>query len=214
MEILLQNKLEQKYKLIKKDMGELDHLDKKGMHFKFNAFDIEGIGNVSVFNMHGMLGLMKMSSVVVNPFYKDAPMFSFDNIIVMGKQITIIEIYNTCLDKIDTSSLEEIKDKYFDLKDGSSEPSWSNYLKMKGTLRKISKKKNKRVNLLINEFFDGYLNLLDNSKEVDYKTKKEKADKYTLDLIENGGPAVNQIKSFIGKEKTTKLFREFIFGTK
>lgn len=203
-----------KYQLKEIDMGEYKTLDKKGMHFIFSCYEAQGVGHISVFSMKAMLGLMKMESIVINPFKKDAPLFSYDLIDVMGKRTLLTENYNTQLGDISLEKLVKVKENYPMLTDGEAEHRWYDHLKMEGSLVKKGKKKQPEFSSLLIEYLNAYLEILDDSKKCDEEKKRAKAKEYTEGLLSNGGPAVDQIKKLIGDEKTGVLFREFIFGTK
>ena len=130
-----------KYQLKEIDMGEYKTLNKKGMHFIFSCYELEGVGHISVFSMKAMLGLMKMESIVINPFQKDAPLFSYDLIDVMGNRTLLTENYNTQLEDISLAKLVKVKEKYPMLQDGEAEHRWYDHLKMEGSLVKKGKKK-------------------------------------------------------------------------
>jgi len=87
--------LKQHYEVIEKDIGSDAKLDKGLMHFTVRSFDIAGIGNLCLLNMRGMLGLMKMETVVISSFTKDVPLLNIDTVSAMGNTTRIAELYDT-----------------------------------------------------------------------------------------------------------------------
>ena len=203
-----------KYQLQEIDMGDYKTLNKKGMHFLFSCYELKDVGHISIFSMKAMFGAMKMESIVINPFKKDAPLFSYDLIDVFGKRTLLVENYNTQLANISLKSLATFKEKYSSLEDGEAEHRWYDSLKMEGSLVKKGKKKNPLFEKMMEEYMSAYLEILSSSKDCDEEKKRSKAKEYTEGLLSHGGPAVDQIKKLIGEERTGVLFREYIFGTK
>ena len=56
-----------------------------GMKFSAVAYEAAGFGHVGVMNANGMFGLMKMETLVLNPFCVDAPLFSLDRVHAFGR---------------------------------------------------------------------------------------------------------------------------------
>ena len=203
-----------KYQLKEIDMGDYKTLNKKGMHFVFSCYELAGVGHISVFSMKAMFGLMKMESIVINPFEVDAPLFSFDLIDVMGNRTLLTENYNTQLGDISLEKLVKVKESYPMLQDGEAEHRWYDHLKMESSLVKKGKTKQPEFASLLIDYLKAYLEVLDDAKKCDEDKKRAKAKEYTEGLLNNGGPAVDQITKLIGKERTGVLFRDYLFGTK
>ena len=64
------------------------------------------LGRVSYMKAKGMMGLMNMESLIINPFEIDVPLFSLDLIKVLGK-------YTLCMEMYDTLANENRKDVLF-----------------------------------------------------------------------------------------------------
>jgi hypothetical protein len=61
------------------------------------------------------------------------------------------------------------------------------------------------------EHFEAYLSSSSTPVE-DGESKKDMAAVYVNGLLEKGGPSTDVFKKQLGIEKTTKLFREILFG--
>ena len=69
------------------------------MKFYIEKYNAENFGNVSIMNGVGMFGLMKMDTIVINPFEKDMTLFSYDIINAMNNETLFLEQYDTLLDE-------------------------------------------------------------------------------------------------------------------
>ena len=76
----LLEKIAEKYPLTELPVGDMATLKVKGMQFCIRAFRAEGLGHVSVMQAKGFFGLMKMDTLIVNPFQVDLPLYSYDRI--------------------------------------------------------------------------------------------------------------------------------------
>ena len=69
-----------------------------------------------------------------------------------------------------------------------------------------------KAEAMLKECLDLYLELLDKAEDCDPEAKKEKTKEYVDRLLSEGGAAVDSMNKIIGKEKTAKLVREFMYG--
>ena len=74
------------------DVGAFATLRAKGMNFDVKAYEAEGLGHISVMRARGMLGLMRMDTLIVNPKMIDLPLYSYDRILAMGNDTLIVEL--------------------------------------------------------------------------------------------------------------------------
>jgi len=203
------------YSLNEVDALDLHTFKASGMKFENTHFDAPKFGSVSFMEAKGMMGLMKMTSCVINPFKKDAPLLSIDRINVMGKDLLIIELYDTLLNKnFSDKELVDLKNEYKEFTDGENKEHWYDSIKLKSSISKVGKKKDyEAFNNIILEYLDKYFELASKSNDCDELLKREKAKEYSEGLLKNGGPATDPVIKSLGREKTERFFRKVLFAT-
>ena len=210
--------LKRNHALVIKSVGEFETFKAKGMTFNCRAYEVCGLGHVSVMQAKGFFGLMKMDTLIVAPEDKDLPLLSYDRIYAMGNDTLIIELYDTMGEKkVDLSSIAAVKEKYAHLPErfakGEEPKHWYDNIRLPET----TSKKGKKVNT---EDFDAYT--LDYVRaylklEADDCNREEKIARteiYASGLISQGGPATDVFKKEFGEEKTGNIIRKVLFGTK
>ncbi len=88
-----------------RDMGEFKKMKVKGMNFSCASYEVEGEGTLSTMRASGMLGLVKMDTLIFTPIEKDAPLLSYDRMNFFGKDMYILELYDTQLAPVDLSPI-------------------------------------------------------------------------------------------------------------
>ena len=205
--------IKQSYEVKNRDLGQYAVIKKKGMKFNISGYEVAGIGNISTMQMSAMFGLMKMRMLVFTPLNVDAPLFSYDYINAMGNETLLLELYNTQLNDIDVSALDAVKAGFSNLPDHDLGTHWYDHLKMSASLAKKSKKVTAEYEQLVAEYFQAYMDLLQNAPVCDRSEKQEKVREYTNGLLKNGGPSTDQFKNMIGEEATRDLFTKYIFSS-
>jgi hypothetical protein len=185
-----------------------------GMKFEVTGYEVEGIGRASLMNASGMAGLMKMSTLMINPLDVDAPLYSVDIIKAMGNNMLIVEMYDTCLEqKPDEAPFKAIGEKYAHLADMPKEERWYDSIRFASSIaKKVGSKEAKELNAITEEFSNAYLELLRSAVSCDRAAKLEKARAYSHGLIEHGGTAADNFLKNWGKEKTQDFFDKVLFG--
>ena len=185
-----------------------------GMKFEVTGYTVEGIGRASVMNAKGMAGLMKMSTVIVNPTEVDLPLFSVDIIKAMGNDILFAEMYDTCIDfKLDEAPFRTIVEKYAHLQDREMDPRWYDGIRYGVSVaKKVPSKQSEEIDALIMDFSKAYLELMKSAGPCDAEEKLKKARAYSRGLIEHGGAASDSFLKSWGKEKTQDFFDKVLFG--
>ncbi len=204
-----------KFPLKEIDTGEFATAKVGPMKFQIKCYDAEGRGRVSVMSGRGMFGLMKMDTLIINPFERDMALFSYDRIHAMGNDTIFLELYDTRIDrKRLPNDIERILEKYKDIPEQPVAPNWYDQIKFSVSLKKKGKKDvTPRFDKLTQEYLDAVLKLIEQAPECDAKEKKKAAAMYTEGLLTNGGPSTDQFVKAKGKEYTQKLFRSYLFGT-
>lgn len=206
--------IDQKHKLSPVDVGEFASLKANGMSFSVSAYNAEGLGHVSVMKASGFLGLMKMDTLMIVPKEKDAPLYSYDRIFAMGNDTLIVELYDTVLGASDLSALDAAKDKFSHLAERDPGRHWYDGIKLSQSISKKGKKAQKaQLDALTLAHFEAYLNA--SADDVtDVASKNEKSAAYVNGLLTRGGPSTDVFKKSLGEDKTAKLFKDVLFGTK
>ena len=65
------------------------------------TYEAGGLGAISVMTAVGFFGLMKMETLIVLPRELDLPLLSYDRIHVFGKEIILLELYDTFIKPCD-----------------------------------------------------------------------------------------------------------------
>ena len=206
--------IKEKYPLSALGAGEFAHVKANGMKFDVLSYRAEGLGHVSVMRASGFFGLMKMDTLIVNPYDKDIPLYSNDRIFAAGNDTLIVELYDTIAGKYSDFAVNTIKRQYSDLPERDPGEHWYDSIKLSSSISKKGKKKDReRFDGLTLEHFAAYL-ASGADEKFDKNVKAEKAAYYVNGLLERGGPSTDVFKKELGEKKTEKLFKEVLFGTK
>lgn len=208
--------IEQNYKLNEMDIGEYASLKMSVMRFKVRCFEAEGLGHVSVMTASGMFGLMKMETLVINPFTCDMAMFSYDRIHAAGNESVYLELENTMLGdykQVIVSEMKEIARPYMDSKEDTAPKTWAASMSLPVSIIVKGKKKDAaRLDELEQRYLEKSLELMKNAPVCDVQAKKAAAKQYSDGLLEHGGPSTSQFIKYKGRDFTEKFFREAFFG--
>ena len=206
-------KINAAHPMTKLDVGEYAEIKAPMMKFEISAYKAEGLGHVSVMSMSGMLGLMKMDTIIINPKDRDLPLLSYDRVYAAGNDTFIVELYDTMATPIEMTALGKVKSDAAALPANDLGEHWYDSIKLPESLSFKGKKNHEaefdRVALAA---MDAYLAAEDNG-ELDASVKAEKSDLYVEGLLKNGGPSTSLFLKLFGLEKTTDLFRTVLFGT-
>lgn len=204
--------LKEKHALKQLDVGEWENIKAKGMKFHVQAFEAEGLGHICFMEAKGMMGMMKMDTIVITPKKVDLPLMSFDRVSAGSNRVLIAELYDTVLASTDCKAIEEEKNKSTSLLIKEEKPHWYDNLRLPESAHYKGKKKQGAE---INERALGILNAylaLEAKPVKDAEAKNNKSLVYINGLLENGGPATDVFKKQFGDEKTAEFFHKVFFG--
>ena len=203
------------YPLKELDCGSFATCKVSGIMFQVRQFEAAGLGNVSVMSGSGMLGAMKMDTLIVNPFDVDAPLFSYDRIHAMGNDTLFLEIFETRLNPTPAEQLRPVVEAYKDLPDSDAGVHWYEDIRWKESVKKVGKKKDvtARYDAMTADFVAAFLAICKAAPACDRTAKMQSAAAYTEGLLKNGGPAADSFLKAYGPEKTGELFRSHLFAT-
>ena len=187
----------------------------KGIRFHVKAYEALGLGHVSVMTGSGMLGLMKMDTLIVNPFLKDAPLLSYDRIHALGNDTLFLEMFDTMLgNSFSPQDALTCAEKRADWLENPLGAHWYDSIRIAPCIHKKGKKADSpELDAFCGEVVRAYLKAADACGECDPAKKRRKALAYSEGLLKNGGPATDPVKKAIGEEAAAELFRVYLFGT-
>ncbi|MBR3564400.1 MAG: hypothetical protein IKN92_06365 [Clostridia bacterium] len=209
------DELRKRFEVEKKDIGRDGKLDAKGMHFLISRYAVKGVGNLCLIDMKAMLGLMKMQTVVLSVAEKDVPLLNFDTVKVLKNGTYIAELYDTMLGERDeelVKTCESIKEADSDLPGYVSGAHWYDSLLYPCSYAKKLKGSGDRVNESLKKYFDAFMKSLGAADICDPATKKKRISDFANGLIENGGPAVDQVKKLFGEDLAKRLVLGHMYG--
>ncbi|MCQ2427441.1 MAG: hypothetical protein MJ137_03420 [Clostridia bacterium] len=207
--------IDKSYHLTEKQAEGFSYAKVGPMKFTIRSFYAEGLGCVSLMKGSAMFGLMKMDTLIVNPFEKDMPLFSYDRIHAMGNDTLLLELYDTRIQRGPLSgNLKKITAEYSSIADEPAASAWYDDIKLSESLKKKGKKASTpALDELTERYFDEYVKLCIDAPACDIEAKKKAASVYTEGLLNNGGPSTDQFVKAKGREYTQEMFRKYLFGT-
>lgn len=197
----------------KRDMGAFATVKGSGMRFDLASYEWKGIGYLSTIVTKGFLGLMRMESMIFTPLEVDVPLAAYDGMHVFGKDILMLEIYDTTFNPIDLTSMDEIKNKYNDLPNRAAVSGWEKEFMLAPCLSKEGRGIGEKSKALSDEWLSEYLRLFAKAPKCNREEKRKKIRQYTDKLFTQGGVAVNQFKKMLGEDKATELLDQYIFSS-
>ena len=204
------------FNLEEQQAGEFSSLKVGPMKFSIEHWDGGVLGNVSYMAASGMMGLMKMETLIINPVKADLPLLSMDTVLAMGKIVVIAEIYDTTIGGFDEKPCLSVKEKLSCYPDRPTAGTWYDNIKLGCSVsKKTGKKALTELEKGLADYLQAYLSIADTTPGLSadlLEQKRLKADAYVTGLLENGGPSTDVFMKKLGKEKTEKLFREVLFG--
>lgn len=209
------------YQLEELDIGEFKKiLIYKVLPFNSKVYEINKIGILAELKMN--VGVMGIFSFNISPYYKDMPLITIEYVIILNNIKLIIEIYDLMLNKDEQNyknflaNIEEIKNKYSELKDDfdSGDAWYSEYVPAKIMKSGSILDDGKFLNLfsdVVSSYIDYSNKVLDLSQE-DIKSKYNLIKNYSEKLAEKGGIAINNFKNTLGEQKTKEFLGKVIYG--
>ena len=204
------------FELKEQPAGEFSTLKVGPMKFSIEHWDGGVLGNVSYMAASGMMGLMKMETLIINPVKADLPLMSLDTVLAMGKLTVIAEIYDTTIGGFDQAACLTVKESLAFHPDRPVSSNWYDDIKLPCSWgKKTGKKALLTLEKGLAEYVQAYLSVAKRTPELSgelLEQKRIKTDSYVTGLLEHGGPSTDVFVKHLGKEKTGKLFHEVLFG--
>lgn len=197
------------------DLAALQTLHVNAMRFEIEAWYVGGLGHVSVMTATGFFGLMKMDTMIIQPVEVDMPLLSYDRVIAMGNDTLIFELYDTFENPQDLPLVAAAKADAEQLPDHDLGSHWYDTIKLGVSMAKKGKKaQSADFNHAAQAYLQAYLQTAAQARKAVPATKRAKASVYVEGLLTHGGPSTDVFLKALGKEKTARLFRTVLFGTK
>lgn len=206
------------YPLKKNYIQEYSHIKVRPMTFEVENYTAKGLGNITVMKGTALFGIMKMDTLVINPFEIDMPLYSYDRIHVFKNDTLYQECYDTLLDESKRNnidqSLHSISNKYNITSNIKKEPAWYDDILFPSSIFKKTKSESNTFDQFALDYLSKYLELSKEAEQCDVTTKKTRANQYTEGLLNHGGPSTDVFIKNKGKEFTEKFFYEVFFKTR
>ena len=195
------------------DLGDFANFKMKGTTYSAQSFVAEGLGHIFVLRGRKFFGLMRTDTILINPFYLDLPLYSYERAKFLIIDKMAVELYNTVISDFCSAELYRVKRQYSYLKERGTIRHWYDSLKLPSGYYKKSWAKNTRAfDKLTADHIAAYLAASGHTTDFDVEEKKEKSRAFVNALLENGGPATYLFQKKFGKEKTEEIFKKYIFG--
>ncbi len=213
----LVSRIEKAFKLSERPSGEFASLKVGPMKFSTSHWDGGLLGNVSVMEAKGMMGLMRMETLVINPVLIDMPLLSLDLVVAMGKVSMFAELYDTTVDGFGQEAMLKVKKGLSSLADRPVKANWYDDIRLGCSIVKESKKKDLvLVEKGFSDYLDAYLSKASACCEItDHDKlgkKRANVNAYVDGLLSHGGPSTDVFMKKLGPEKTAAFFHEVLFG--
>lgn len=203
---------EEKYELKKIDVEGYDRMKVGPMKFQIEAYDVRNVGRLSYMKGSAMFGLMKMDTIIFTSYEKDVPLLSYDRIRAGKKDTLMFEVYDTCREHKEYPGLKKAKEAFDIFTAYPLKKAWYDSIKRKESLSVTTKRKHD-YEPLIEEYIKTFFDIVDDSDDISKEEKRKLNSEYVDGLLENGGASTDMFVKKIGKEKTSILFRKYLFGT-
>lgn len=202
------------YDLREQDTNTYKDAELNGIPLIIKSYDVVNFGSVSILSSNSIM--MNLDTLILNPFSKDMPLFSYDRIKAFQTDTLFIELYDTLLDKsmnkVVNEELNKIKKKYQDINELEHKDNWYDFIRLDASIsKKVELNQSNLFDELTKEYLKTYLFISKNLCSCNEELKKAKAKEYTDGLLENGGPSTDAFIKAKGKEYTEKLYREVLF---
>lgn len=209
--IIIEKLISNEFDLEKVDMHDLKSIDTTLYKITNETYHIKGIGNLMIMNMKSVFNLMTMKTIVITPQYKDLSLINIDTIDILNRYAGLIEMYESCIEKCDLKDLEKLNEKYKYLKDYKRKEKWYDKIRLNAGVSKLGNKK--QIIDMCNEYLDVYLDILKHAKDCEYSLKQKSNSNYVDQLLEKGGPAIDNFRKIIGRDKCDTLVKKYMFNT-
>ena len=206
-----------RYAVSKEFIGTDAYKKAKGMTFITESYNVGETGHLCIVRMNGLLGLMKMETVVFTVTGKDVPLINLDWVSAFGKETMIIEMYDDQISAYPEEDLQifaELKDRDADIPDSKSSGHWYDSIIYPCSYHKVSKNEGERLDAAAHDYFAAFLEQLEKAPFCDSEEKQKRAGAFAGRLFEEGGPAVDQVTKLFGSDFARRLVLNYMYGVR
>lgn len=205
------------FALTERDLGPNARLRVGPMTFTLRQWQAAGVGNLSVMSGGTLLGLMKMDTVIFTPLERDAPLFSYDRIRVLGNDTMLVELYDTQVDGPaclagPLAELEGLKEALGDIGAYSPGPRWYDAIRLPQSLAKKGRGAADRLDRAAGQAAGIYSAMLKQAPACGRAEKRARTLEYVQGLLTNGGASTDLFVKKLGQARTEEIFRGILFG--
>lgn len=190
------------------DVAPYEKFSKNLMFFRVKAYEMDGVGKLSLISLRAALGLLRMNLLSFTPLEKDMPVMNMDYIGSPRRKSLMLSLYNTQLEELDFRAMDDVKRKYSAVPDLPPTKKWFGALQLSPTMAKVGK--NRELEAIGSEWLGAYIAMLQTAPSCDRDAKQARVRKYVDGLFTHGGIYTDLVKSLIGGEAANQLFRRFI----
>lgn len=210
-------KLQDKYEVREVDLKDNALLKKSGLKFALRSYEVKDIGHFFIMDMTGMLGAMKMETVVLATMEKNLPLVNIDYVNAMGKETMMAEYYDTDHSGLPEGyyeKLDAIRLADSDIEDTPLGEIWYSEYLLPCSYRKEGKKLTERFVSAGSRHIDLLMQMLEDAPEAQREEMMKKSLSFAQRLLDEGGPAINQFVKLFGRERTEKIVKECMYGAR
>lgn len=199
------------YPLKERNIDEFKTFKAGSMNNECEAYEAKNLGNIFAMRSRGMLGLMKMETLIVCPIDIDGPLFSLD---IVNNRSVYLELIDVMLeDSFSQDRLLAVKNSYQKYLSNDQKARWYDNIRLGSSFSGKFPDVRTAEECLMN-MTEAYLKALYLSHVSFSDDKKKKIKEYSDQLLKNGGPSTDYFIKHLGKEKTERFFNEAMFATK
>jgi hypothetical protein len=207
------------FALQQRDPGEFASFRAGALKVSLQWRTAVGLGNVSLLSGSAMGGLMKLETLVIDPFARDLPLFSCDWVAAPGKRTLLAEYYDTLLhpENLDAAPLETVRSAASGLRDLKLGSHWYDPIRLSASFAK-QERPSAQMRLLgaLLDALEAWLSIAEKASALppeERTEKKKKAAAYVDGLLSHGGPSTDAFLKALGPERTREIFAKVVFGT-
>ncbi len=207
------------FSLTECDTGKYADFKAGPLRVATRRFEAEGIGSVSILSGSAMLGMMKLVTAVVNPYRRDLPLLSFDEVSVMGKGTWLVEYYDTVAPDtfFDEAPFAAVKAGLAGIGEYDLGRHWYDNIRYACSIANKDKAaKAPAIAAAVDAVLAAYAAAaaaLPQLGEEGIAAKQERTARYVEGLLTHGGPSTDAFVKAIGPKDTRELFTRVVFRT-
>lgn len=198
------------------DVGDFETVKVEGAKIHIEAYNVTGLGRVSLVEVHGFLNLWKMQSMIINPLEVDAPIYYYHRHNRKGNDVYKAEVLNTLLNDRVLEEFVPVLEKYADVPDAEDKENWYDELKMDScVLKRVKKAEIAKNDEVARAHFEAFMMVVAHAPACGKTRKKDHMKEFTDGLVELAGIAILQLfRAYYDKAVAKSLCLDILFGVR